>query len=409
MKKLVIILSIFVLSMTLIGCGGGGGGGATDPVNNQPVGTTISQSASVRDLIARDFSDKYRMLSSRYTEVNASQRLSMSIRALTETTTGVGQKTVTYGPEDIISVAGVNYTYTSGSQKIRYLDASGNPTDNKSLVVAVEIENNDLKCKFVDGGDNYSMTYNGKLILSGMNDKNSSSVETVKLSASGMINAYHSIQWTSTGKVTVDTASFPYPTNGSSETGTMVIDDQTYNFSITYNGSKDAAISFDGAENLVLQVDLAAGDATGIVSNNLETAYPELFNAYKSMQTALQDNNKSAADRIALFGVHIADDFVDTSGNANKKQELLDSTESRLERYTVNSYSFTPGSFLVVNATTIEVTTDMFIDVTRKPGATGAVSAASIPLNDKKVIWKKYGTTWKIYQGIPYKSSEIGI
>lgn len=141
----------------------------------------------------------------------------------------------------------------------------------------------------------------------------------------------------------------------------------------------------------------------------LATAYPQLFNSYTVMQTSLQDNDKNADDRIALFSPNIADDFVDTTDGANKKQELIDSTKSRLERYIVNDYKFTPKSHKVIDAETVEVVTDMLIDVTRKPGATGAVSAATVPLPDQKVIWKKYGSEWKIYKGIPYKSSEIGI
>lgn len=145
------------------------------------------------------------------------------------------------------------------------------------------------------------------------------------------------------------------------------------------------------------------------VIDELATEYPALANAYLSIQTPLIDNDQTVDERIASFSTYIADDFLDTSGNPNKKQELLDLTKSRLERYTINSYSFTPVNYETVSSTTVNVFTDMVIDVKRKPGAIGAVSAATIPLYNKKVTWKKYGTTWKIYQGLPYKSDEIGI
>jgi hypothetical protein len=145
------------------------------------------------------------------------------------------------------------------------------------------------------------------------------------------------------------------------------------------------------------------------VDTTLQTNYPTLYNANVIMEEVLQDNTKSSDDRIASFGVFIADDFKDIEGNANKKSELLTTTKSRLERYIINSYEFKPVDYEVIASDTIEVTTDMLIDVTRKEGAAGAVSKASIPLTNKIVTWKKYGSEWKLYQGLPYKSSEISI
>ncbi len=406
MKYSFALLAIFLAALSLIGCGGGGGGGA-NPVNNQPVGTTISQSATIRGLVAREFSDKFRALNSNYTALNAN--VLPALRALSETKPEVGKTLVTYGPEDVITLFGVSYTYTGGSQLFEYKDASGNLTDDKSKVHTIEITSTDLKCRFKDGDDSYSMVYQGKVVMSGLLDRNPARYVTDNLQVSATINAFHQIVWNVKCNIEVGLSTFPYPSKDSTESGSMIIDDRSYNYSVTYDGTANVSVSFNGPEVLVLKVDMGKGEVTDMLKSDLKTDYPQLYNAYAAMQTALQDNNKTVAERMALFSPNIADDFVDTAGNAGKKQDLIDLTSSRLERYTVNSYSFTPGSYKVVNADTIEVTTDMFIDVTRKPGAVGAVSAASIPLPGQTVIWKKYGSDWKIYKGIPYKSDEIGI
>jgi hypothetical protein len=130
--------------------------------------------------------------------------------------------------------------------------------------------------------------------------------------------------------------------------------------------------------------------------------------ANTAMETILQNNSLSETQRVAEFMKYIADDFRNIDGTPNTRSTLESTTLSRLERYTINSYSFTPGTMQIVDDNTIKVPTAMVIDVTRKPGAAGSVSAANIPV-DATITWKRYGSEWKIYQGLPYLQSEIGI
>ncbi|MEW6710283.1 MAG: hypothetical protein AB1403_10715, partial [Candidatus Riflebacteria bacterium] len=253
------------------------------------------------------------------------------------------------------------------------------------------------------------VTYNGKVTYSGLKSGDTYTITTENMSVAAMVNAYHQIQWTIRGSITVNKTSFPYPAAGGKETGSLVLDNQQYDYTVTYDGTSKATIDFSGPETFQMKVDLAQAAVTELLKSDLSKDYPQLFNAYTVMQTALQDNNKSSADRMALFSPNIADDFVNTTDVANKKSELIEITQSRLDRYIVNSYSFTPKSYKKISDTEVHVVTDMFINVTRKPGATGAVSAAEVPLPGQTVIWKQYGTEWKIYKGIPYTSAEVGI
>lgn len=136
----------------------------------------------------------------------------------------------------------------------------------------------------------------------------------------------------------------------------------------------------------------------------------DITTAYSSMQTILQNNSLTEQQRVSSFMSYIGDDFKDIAGTPNQKSDLETTTLSRLQRYIINSYTFTMSTIDIVNSTTIKVTTPMVVDVTRKPGAAGAVSAAHITVSPVPVItWKHYPSGWKIFQGLPYKSSEIGI
>ncbi|GAB4267262.1 MAG: hypothetical protein Kow0029_01660 [Candidatus Rifleibacteriota bacterium] len=131
---------------------------------------------------------------------------------------------------------------------------------------------------------------------------------------------------------------------------------------------------------------------------------------HTQLQAILENNSISDATRTSQFMAYVADDFKDIAGNPDKKPELESMTLSRLQRYTINSYTFNPETVTIVDSNTIQVVTTMTIDVTRKPGATGSVSAAYIKVIPAPTItWKRYGTEWKIYQGLPYKQEEIGI
>jgi hypothetical protein len=156
------------------------------------------------------------------------------------------------------------------------------------------------------------------------------------------------------------------------------------------------------------RIDLRTG-ARVLVPGSLEDGITKITASYKAMQSVLENNTLSDSVRVSNFMTYIASDFKDIAGTPNRA-ELESTTLSRLQRYTINSYSFTQSTLTVVDSSTITVKTPMVVDVVRKPGASGAISAAYIVVDPVPTItWKRYGTSWLIYQGLPYKSDEIGI
>ncbi|MBU1107827.1 MAG: hypothetical protein KKB51_14230 [Candidatus Riflebacteria bacterium] len=136
----------------------------------------------------------------------------------------------------------------------------------------------------------------------------------------------------------------------------------------------------------------------------LKADYPEIYNSYASVQAALENNVATPAERVDDFTSYVANDFKDIDGNLNKKTELYNTTKSRLERYYVNSYKFVPLSHEVASTTEITVKTYMYINVSKLE--TPGVVFADIPIT-QDITWRKNGALWQIYQGLPYKSSEL--
>ncbi|OIP21333.1 hypothetical protein AUK22_11800 [bacterium CG2_30_54_10] len=135
----------------------------------------------------------------------------------------------------------------------------------------------------------------------------------------------------------------------------------------------------------------------------------QIKQAYADMKAALENNSLTDAERLNAFMGFISKDFKDIAGTPSY-DDLRSVTESRLQRYTINTYSFTGAELSYTATDTIELTTNTYIDVTRKPGATGGVSGVKITVTPTpKIIWKFNGTKWLIQQGLPYKQSEIKI
>jgi hypothetical protein len=157
------------------------------------------------------------------------------------------------------------------------------------------------------------------------------------------------------------------------------------------------------------RLDLGTGQRVFVPGTALD-GKQKVLAAHTELQSILENNSLSEESRTAKFISYVADDFKDIAGNPNKRGEVESTTLSRLQRYIINSYTFGPSAIEIVDGSTIKVTTTMQINVTRKPGTTGAVTAADIRvIPEPEIIWKRYGTVWKIHQGLPYKSSEIGI
>ncbi|RCK80806.1 MAG: hypothetical protein OZSIB_2694 [Candidatus Ozemobacter sibiricus] len=137
----------------------------------------------------------------------------------------------------------------------------------------------------------------------------------------------------------------------------------------------------------------------------------EIKAAYAAMKAALENANLTDEQRLNAFMDNISPDFKDIAGTPSY-EDLRTTTASRLDRYTINAYTFTPTGFTYLATDTIKVTTDTYIDVTRKPGKEGGVSGAKIPVSPTPEITWKWSATqnrWLIQQGLPYKPSEINI
>jgi len=130
---------------------------------------------------------------------------------------------------------------------------------------------------------------------------------------------------------------------------------------------------------------------------------------FASMSSILENNAATSVARTNAFMNSIDAGFLDVSGTPNY-QDLSSAMQSRCDRYTINAYRFTAKSFAFTATDTIQVTTKMYINIVRKPGIQGGMSAAEIFVTpDPKIIWKFNGTSWLIKSGLPYKSSELSI
>lgn len=125
-----------------------------------------------------------------------------------------------------------------------------------------------------------------------------------------------------------------------------------------------------------------------------------------SMTAILENNSLSSVDRVRTYMEFFNPDFLNLSGKSSY-QDLSSYTATLLDRYTINNYRFIPKSFAFTASNSIKVTTSMYLNITRLPGASGGVSAAEIYASpDPEITWKFNGTSWQIIQGMPYTWSE---
>lgn len=140
----------------------------------------------------------------------------------------------------------------------------------------------------------------------------------------------------------------------------------------------------------------------------LEANRPTIATSYRTMQTSLAENAAfTPTQRADSFMPQISDNFKNAS-NVLAKSDMRTITIDRLTRYTINKYTFIPVSHREIDANTIEVTTYMAIDVTRKPDVTVGYEKVSTVISPNPVVtWTNEGGTWRITKGLPYLSSEI--
>jgi len=134
--------------------------------------------------------------------------------------------------------------------------------------------------------------------------------------------------------------------------------------------------------------------------------------AYANMSEIMKNNNLSANSRIAQFMTYFSTNFRDTNGTLSYN-DLMSSTQSRFERYTVNGYALNIRSVKYSgDLNTIDVETQMYGNLSKKPGADGSVSQAtgyitkSSDGSNPVITWKNENGTWRIIKGFPFRSSE---
>ena len=225
------------------------------------------------------------------------------------------------------------------------------------------------------------------------------------------------IMMTSNANVSIDQTSFPYPVNGSFESGTIVFNGHQYNYSASYAGNKFATISLGGAEEVSVTIDLSTGNLAEVYipqdipneDKTLASSYPAVVQSYKNLQKFMEEGiSLSVEQRTINYLKEFSDDFVNADGFP-AKTEMGNVTIDRLSRYTINKYAFIPVSHNVIDADTIEVTTSIAIDVSKKPDVVGVVGRIETVLAPNPVItWTNEGGKWRITKGLPYLSSELG-
>ncbi|NLF98067.1 MAG: hypothetical protein GX569_15145 [Candidatus Riflebacteria bacterium] len=273
------VLITLLLNAALLATGCGGGGGGT-PAPAQST-ATISSSTTAKNFIARQIASTYSSLDS---YAGAGKRKSLravsELKTATITEPGTGQVRVTYDTTETVNLWGVNYTYYAGYQDLIARDNDGNPTDNENIVDSIEISCVNMGCRINDGINSMDLVYNGKLFFSGLYNAITLTVNAQNLNMAGTINNTDQISWTINGNVSVNQSSYPYPVNGSSESGTMVFNGHTYNYSTSYNGSNRASVNFSGAETFSLTINLA----TGAVVDSSSSGQPSIIGSWKLVE-----------------------------------------------------------------------------------------------------------------------------
>lgn len=286
--KTFVLLVLFATPL-ISGCGGGGGGGGGTPAAQIQSTTTVSDSTMTKNFIARQIASTYSTLDNYAGTANIKNRKSAtSIKLSTVTEPGIGQVRVTYDTNETVSQWGVNYTYSSGYQDLIARDNAGQFSDNENLIDSIEINSVNMACSINDGQEIMNLVYNGKLSLQGLLGS-TITVSAQNLNMAGNINNIDQINWTINGRVSVNKSSYPYPTNGSSESGTLIFNGHTYNYTTSYNGSNLASVSFSGAENFIMTINLATGAVVSSSDNTSQSKTSSLTGSWKIVEENRED------------------------------------------------------------------------------------------------------------------------
>ncbi len=241
-----ILLTALIGCPLLVGCGGGGGGGGGGAAALVTSNTTasISQSEAATGFIAKQIAEPYANLNNY--SMPSSRRSLASIRSATLVQHGWGTARVSYDANDTVYLWGSKYTYNSGFQDFSARDIFGNLTSDENLIDSLEIASSNMGCEIIDSGNRLNLVYNGSLIISGLKNQTQLTIQAKNLNMSGTINNIDSINWTINGLVSINQQSYPYPTNGSGESGTIVFNGQTLSYAASYNGTNLATVRLSG-------------------------------------------------------------------------------------------------------------------------------------------------------------------
>ncbi len=382
----------------------------------------LSESSAAQKYIARQLSGNYADIDSR---VNGNHKFNrrafVNLRKAEAVQTGLGTAQAIFGPSDVITLFGLTYTYTGGSQNYKFRDSSGNLTENEDLVDVIEIESVNLKYTISDGIDVISGAANGKLILEGFHLGTSYRIKQQNLTFSGLINGFDQITMTTNSNITINQKSFPFPVKGSSESGTVIFNGHQYSFSASYNGTNVATVQFHGKESITTGVNMATGvlvdapeenvngetDGSSSDDASLSDRYPAIVQSYDALAENMSNNFVDPGIRINNIMEYISTNFRNMGGDADKYSDFRDITLARMERYNFNKYSFTLGDYSVIDENTLRVITTLVVNVIKKPDQVGiAPENTDIYLENISITWKNESGTWRIVQGLPYTSSE---
>lgn len=252
------LLTALIGCFFLIGCGGGGGGGgAASALVNPGATNSISQSDAATGFIAKQIAEPYANLNNYSMPIN--RRSPGSLRQATIVQPGLGKARVNYDSRDTVYLRGIRYTYHSGYQDFTARDVFGNLSEDDNLIDSLQITSIDMGCEILDSGNLLNIVYNGTLTLSGLQNQTQITMRVNNFNVSGTINNTDRINWTINGLISINQQSYPYPTNDSTETGTLVFNNTTYAYTTVYNGTNLALVSLSGNENLDMTINLATG------------------------------------------------------------------------------------------------------------------------------------------------------
>ncbi len=292
MKKVKVqlfVLFIFgmVTFLPLTGCGPFGNDDGSDVIITS--NANLSGNPAAMSFITRSVSDGFSYLkyqnmlySSRSPLLSAGlpgrlKEKTASAKMVAEKT-GAGTTRVGYGPADTIDIFGISYTFTAGAQIFQTLDSAGNLVDDPTKVDSLVIIDQSLAFNFLDDSSSVSAISNGKMTLSGFQSNSTYSISLENYSISGTINGTDSFSWNRSGRVGIDTASYPFPQKDQSESSTIAFNGVEYRKLTTYDGTASARSYISGAENFSVAMNMATGKMTSVSSGQaaLETIMIDL-------------------------------------------------------------------------------------------------------------------------------------